>query len=111
MGYFIKWNVSGSDAVSIQAARLEEILGQTPPTGMWVACKISGLGPDHVPWNKQHPFTFSVESRETRAAYQPMKGRMTNQSTHWKKCSRTGGLRTDDTIAPKSLPAYMREEP
>merc|ERR1712093_149967 len=107
--YFVKWNVSGNDAVSIPAEKLEAILGENPPKGMWLQCTIEGLGPGHVAWNKQHPFTFSVESRETRAAYQPAKGRMTQGSKHWKKSHRSGGLRTDYTISPKTLPAYMRE--
>jgi hypothetical protein len=88
--YFIKWNISANDTVVIGADKVEEILGDTPPAGMWVSCTIVGLGPSHVQWNKQHPYAMALESRETRASHQPLKGRLPRNSPHWKKAQKTG---------------------
>lgn len=88
--YFIKWNISANDTVVIGADKVEEILCDTPPAGMWVSCTIVGLGPSHVQWNKQHPYAMALESRETRSSHQPGKGRMPRNSPHWKKAQKAG---------------------
>merc|ERR1711964_505516 len=88
--YFVKWNINANDTVVISADKVEEVLGDTPPAGMWVACTIVGLGPGHVQWNKQHPYAMTLESRETRASHQPGKGIMPRNSPHWMKSQKAG---------------------
>jgi len=91
--YFVKWNVNSNDTIVIAADKVEEILGSTPPAGMWVSCTILGLGPGHVQWNKQHPYAMTLESRETRASHQPSKGKLPSNSPYWKKTQRAGLVR------------------
>lgn len=83
--YFVKWNINANDTIVISSDKVEEVLGETPPAGMWVSCTIVGLGPGHVQWNKQHPYAMTLESRETRASHQPTQGVMPRGSPHWKK--------------------------
>lgn len=88
--YFIKWNINANDTVVIGADKVEEVLGDDPPAGMWVSCTIVGLGPSHVQWSKQHPYAMALASRETRASHQPSKGSMPRNSPHWKKSQKAG---------------------
>merc|ERR1711964_411983 len=88
--YFVKWNINANDTIVISADKVEEVLGETAPAGMWVSCTIVGLGPGHVQWNKQHPYAMTLESRETRASHQPKKGKMARGSSHWKKSQKAG---------------------
>merc|ERR1711964_936683 len=88
--YFVKWNINANDTIVISADKVEEVLGETAPAGMWVSCTIVGLGPGHVQWNKQHPYARTLESRETRASHQPQKGKMARGSSHWKKSQKAG---------------------
>jgi len=88
--YFVKWNINANDTVVISADKVEEVLGDTPPAGMWVSCTIVGLGPGHVQWNKQHPYAMTLESRETRASHQPGRGTMPRNSPHWMKSQKAG---------------------
>merc|ERR1711964_253426 len=88
--YFVKWNINANDTIVISADKVEEVLGENAPAGMWVSCTIVGLGPGHVAWNKQHPYAMTLESRETRASHQPKKGKMPRNSAHWKKAQKAG---------------------
>merc|ERR1711964_548951 len=88
--YFVKWNINANDTIVISADKVEEVLGDSAPAGMWVSCTIVGLGPGHVQWNKQHPYAMTLESRETRASHQPKKGKMARGSSHWKKSQKAG---------------------
>jgi hypothetical protein len=107
--YFVKWNINANDTIVISSDKVEEILGDTPPAGMWVSCTIVGLGPGHVQWNKQHPYAMTLESRETRASHQPGKGIMPRGSPHWKKAQKAGLTRevTDDTDQRRTVPAEI----
>jgi len=96
--YFVKWNINANDTVVISADKVEEVLGETPPAGMWVACTIVGLGPGHVQWNKQHPYAMTLESRETRASHQPGKGIMPRSSPYWKKSQKAGLTREVENL-------------
>jgi hypothetical protein len=88
--YFIKWNINDNDTVVISSDCVEDVLGSTPPAGMWVSATIIGLGPTHVQWNKQHPYAMTLESRETRPSHQPKKGLMPRNSPYWKKNQKAG---------------------
>merc|ERR1711964_734107 len=103
------WNISANDTVVIGADKVEEILGDAPPAGMWVSCTIVGLGPSHVQWNKQHPYAMALESRETRASHQPPKGRMPRNSPHWKKAQKAGLTRqvTSPVDQRQTVPAEI----
>merc|ERR1711964_963146 len=97
--YFVKWNINANDTIVISADKVEEVLGDSAPAGMWVSCTIVGLGPGHVQWNKQHPYAMTLESRETRASHQPKKGTMPRNSPHWMK-SQKAGITRDVTSLP-----------
>lgn len=58
--YFVKWNIESTDTVFINASKVEAVLGQDPCPGTIVTCVIKGLGPGHVQWNKQHPFSDTL---------------------------------------------------
>jgi len=107
--YFVKWNINANDTVVISADKVEEVLGDTPPAGMWVACTIVGLGPGHVQWNKQHPYAMTLESRETRASHQPGKGIMPRNSPFWKKSQKAGLTRdvTNEQDQRATVPAEI----
>lgn len=107
--YFVKWNINANDTVVISADKVEEVLGDTPPAGMWVACTIVGLGPGHVQWNKQHPYAMTLESRETRASHQPGKGIMPRNSPFWKKSQKAGLTRdvTNELDQRATVPAEI----
>lgn len=64
-GYFIKWNKWRHDRVYMTADRVERVLGRKPKSGTRVMCTISGLGPKHVPWNRQNPFAPSIQRAPT----------------------------------------------
>lgn len=107
--YFVKWNINANDTIVISSDKVEEILGDTPPAGMWVSCTIVGLGPGHVQWNKQHPYAMTLESRETRASHQPNKGVMPRGSPHWKKAQKAGLTRevTTEIDQRRTVPAEI----
>lgn len=88
--YFVKWNINTNDTIVLAADKVEEVLGDTPPPGMWVSCTVVGLGPRHVQWNKQHPYAMTLESRETRPSHQPSKGALPKSSPYWKNSQRVG---------------------
>jgi len=107
--YFVKWNINANDTIVIAADKVEEILGATPPAGMWVSCTIVGLGPGHVQWNKQHPYAMTLESRETRASHQPSRGKLPSNSPHWKKTQKAGLIRqvTADSLSRQTVPVEI----
>jgi len=59
--YFVKWNIEATDTVFIGADKVEALMGANPRPGTIVTCTIKGLGPGHVQWNKQHPFSDKLE--------------------------------------------------
>jgi len=59
--YFVKWNIEATDTVFIGADKVEAIMGPVPRPGTIVTCVIKGLGPGHVQWNKQHPYSDKLE--------------------------------------------------
>jgi len=107
--YFVKWNINANDTIVISADKVEEVLGDSAPAGMWVSCTIVGLGPGHVQWNKQHPYAMTLESRETRASHQPKKGTMPRNSPHWKKAQKAGLTRevTSELDQRRTVPAEI----
>merc|ERR1712098_620183 len=106
--YFVKWNINANDTIVISSDKVEEILGDTPPAGMWVSCTIVGLGPGHVQWNKQHPYAMTLESRETRASHQPGKGKLPANSPYWKKNQKAGLVRqVTNEVNRQTMPAEI----
>jgi len=107
--YFVKWNINANDTIVISSDKVEEVLGDTPPAGMWVSCTIVGLGPGHVQWNKQHPYAMTLESRETRGSHQPGRGIMPRNSPHWKKAQKAGLTRevTSEADQRHTVPAEI----
>jgi len=104
--YFIKWNVEPYDTIVISADKVEEVLGSTPPAGMWVTATIVGIGPSHVSWKKQHPYAMTLESRETRPSHQPSRGAMPPNAPYWKKTQRAGIVReVEEQEAYRTVPA------
>jgi hypothetical protein len=85
-GYFIKWNKWRHDRVYMTADRVERVLGKKPAAGSRVTCTISGLGPKHVPWNRQNPYapTLKLATDEPKEET-PVNKKVSAKRFEWKK--------------------------
>jgi len=59
--YYLNWSSNKHDNVRISPSVVEEFSAlELISSGIRVQCTITGLGPDHVQWDKQHPYTNCV---------------------------------------------------
>lgn len=118
-GYFIKWNKWRHDRVYMTADRVERVLGKKPTAGSRVTCTISGLGPKHVPWNRQNPYapTLKLATDEPKEET-PVNKKVCAKRFEWKKTGSSSSLTSTQssrfpsrTTSPKSLTGRSQSPP
>lgn len=59
--YYLNWSSSKNDNVRISSTVMKEFSAlELINSGIRLQCTITGLGPDYIQWDKQHPYTDCV---------------------------------------------------
>merc|ERR1711964_451909 len=68
--YFVKWHRDPRNTVTISQSRVESQIGDVLRPNLLVAVTIKGLGPDHVRWDRKHPFAVQIEIADEKSQNQ-----------------------------------------